>query len=166
MKGRNAQEGMTFIELMIVMAIIGIITAVAMPNYKSYLARAKVSEAVLALTKCRGPVQEVYLSGGSTLPADDAWGCEENNTSKYVAEIHVTGAGNPTGVGIIKVRLAAAVGDARIANADITLAPMNRSGNVMNEDDLGDPVYRWRCGYAGDGTDVDPNFLPGTCRGF
>jgi type IV pilus assembly protein PilA len=165
-KGRSAQAGMTFIELLLVTAIIGILTAVAMPNIKNYSARAKVSEAILALTKCRGPVGEVYLAGGDTMPATDSWGCEENNSSKYVAEIHVTGSGDPKGVGIIKVRLAPAVGDARIANADVTLAPMNRSGTVMDIDDMGTSVFRWRCGHPDDGTDVDPTFLPGTCRGF
>jgi type IV pilus assembly protein PilA len=166
MKGRSAQAGMTFIELLLVTAIIGIITAIAMPNIKNYSARAKVSEAILALTKCRGPVGEVYLSGGETLPAADAWGCEESNSSKYVEWIRVTGAGDLLGVGIIKVRLTPAVGDARVANYDVTLAPLNRSGTVMNEDDLGTAVFRWRCGHRDDGTDMDQTFLPGTCRGF
>jgi hypothetical protein len=100
------------------------------------------------------------------MPAADGWGCEENNSSKFVAEIHVTGSGDPKGVGIIKVTLAPAVGDARIANGDVTLAPMNRSGTVMDIDDMGTSVFRWRCGHPSDGTDIDPTFLPGTCRGF
>jgi len=166
MKGLKAQAGMTFIELMIVTAIIGILTAVALPNIKNYAARAKISEAVLALTGCRGPVQEVYLSGGDVLPDTNDWGCEGNNTSKYVEKVEVFGAGHPKGGGIIRVMISGAVGDLRIASGYITLAPLNRSGTVMNEDDLGNGVYRWRCGYPDDGTDLDPNFLPGTCRGF
>lgn len=162
MTGRNAQAGMTFIELLLVTAIIGILTAVAMPNIKNYSARAKVSEAVLALTKCRGPVQEIYLSGGSSLPAFGEWGCEQSsNVSKYVDAVKVDQY-----TGTITVTLSPAVGDGRIAIRDISLAPMNRSGQVMTEDDLGNGVFRWRCGYPADGTGVDQTFLPGTCRGF
>jgi type IV pilus assembly protein PilA len=160
MKGRIAQAGMTFIELMVVVAIVGILTTIALPNIKNYSARAKVSEAILAFGRCRNAVQEVYLSGGDTLPGENNWGCESGNTSKFVDSITTTDEG------IIIVRLHPAVGDARIANADITMAPMNRSGTVMNSDDLGNSVYRWRCGSKSDKTDIDPNFLPGTCRGF
>ena len=160
MGNRSSQAGFTFIELMSVVAIIGILTSVALPNIKNYAARAKVSEAIIAFTTCRAAVQEVYLTGGGTLPGAGNWGCESGNTSKFVDSITTSAEG------IIKVRLAPAVGDARIANADITMAPINASGQVMSEDDIGSGVRRWRCGSTIDETDLDPNFLPSTCRGF
>jgi type IV pilus assembly protein PilA len=160
MTGRSKQSGFTFIELMAVVAIIGIITTIALPNIKNYTARAKVSEAMLALTACRTAVQEVYLTGGDTTPGPDNWGCESGNTSKYVESIHTTD------FGIIKVRLSPAVGDGRIANADITMAPLNRANQPMDDNDMGTAVYRWRCGSSIDGTDMDLNFLPSSCRGI
>src|SRR4029077_6388935 len=146
MKVRNAQAGMTFIELMVVVAIIGIITTIALPNIKNYSARAKVSEAILAFGRRPTPSQEAYVAGGDTLPGENNWGCESGNTSKFVDSITTTDEG------IIIVRLHPAVGDARIANADISLAPMSRSGAVMTSDDLGNSVFRWRCGSKADKT--------------
>jgi type IV pilus assembly protein PilA len=165
---RRSQAGMTFIELMSVVAIIGIITTIALPNIKNYSARAKVSEAILALTSCRGNVQEIYLSGGNTLPAEGDWGCERGTmfgtpaVSKFVDSVWVdTAAG-----GVIKVQLSPGVGDARIANQNLTMAPIHRAGHPMSEDDLGQGVYRWRCGLASDGTEIELMFLPSSCRGF
>jgi type IV pilus assembly protein PilA len=158
MKGRSTQAGMTFIELLSVVAIIGLLTTIALPNIKNYTARAKVSEAMLALTTCRNAVQEVYLSG--TLPGAGNWGCETGNTSKFVESVQTSD------FGVIKVMLSPAVGDGRIANAYITMAPINRSGIPMTDDDIGTSVFRWRCGSPADETDLDPNFLPSSCRGL
>ena len=166
MGNRRSQAGFTFIELMSVVVIVGILTTIALPNIKNYSARAKVSEAVLALTSCRATVQEVYLSGGNTLPAAGEWGCERGTVvgtppvSKFVDSV------TTTDTGIIVVTLGPGVGDARIANQDITMRPIHRAGHTMDENDLGEGVYRWRCGLAGDGTQVDQTFLPSTCRGY
>jgi type IV pilus assembly protein PilA len=161
MKGRNAQAGFTFIELMAVVAIIGTLAALTMPSIKNYVARAKISEAIIALTNCRTTVAEVYQSG-SNFPAAGSWGCESATGSKYVEHITTLEGG------VISVRTSGAMGDLRIAVKDITMAPLNRSGQVMNEDDLSTPVFRWRCGSTIDGTDstLDVTFLPSTCRGI
>jgi len=160
MRGRNAQAGFTFIEVMSVVAIIGILAAIMAPSIKNYTARAKVSEAVLALTKCRNTVTEAYLSGGA-LPSAGNWGCESNATSKYVATIEVVDEG------VIKVLTGSGMGDLRVAPRYITLAPLSRSGQLMNEDDdKGSSVFRWRCGSPADGTDPElMNYLPSSCRG-
>jgi type IV pilus assembly protein PilA len=163
---RRSQAGFTFIDLMAVIVIIGILTTIAMPNIKNYSARAKVSEAILALTSCRSTVQEVYLSGGNVLPADGEWGCERGTVvgTPPVSKFVDSGWIDPGGV--LMVQLSARVGDARIANQDVSMAPIHRAGHVMSEDDLGDGVYRWRCGSPGDGTEVELMFLPNSCRGF
>ena len=160
MKGQQAQSGFTFIELMSVVAIIGILACIIMPSVKNYYARAKISEAILALTTCRTTIGEVYLSG-TTLPDAGNWGCESVNSSKYVAAITTDESG------VIKVLTGAGMGDLRIAPKYITMAPLNRSGTVMNEDDAGNSVFRWRCGSTADGTDDGlDTFLPSTCRGL
>ena len=166
MGNHRSQAGFTFIELMSVLAIIGILTTIALPNIKNYSARAQVSEAILALTSCRSTVQEVYLSGGSALPAAGEWGCERGTVvgtappSKFVESITTTADG------VIVVTLGAGVGDARIAIHDISMAPIHRAGHLMTDADLGDGVHRWRCGATTDGTTVDQTFLPSTCRGY
>ena len=160
---RRAQSGFTFIELLSVVMIMGILVAIIMPNLKNYVARAKVTEAISALTACRTPVSEVFQSGSSGQNFPSEWGCElvPGKASKYVESVAVD-------AGIIKVLTAGAMGDLRIAPKVITLAPLARSGQVMTEDDMGDAVFRWRCGAIADGTEesFDVSLLPSTCRGY
>ena len=62
---KAVQKGFTLIELMIVVAIIGILAAVALPAYQDYTARAKMSELILAASACRTSITEVYQTGGT-----------------------------------------------------------------------------------------------------
>src|ERR1044071_7478475 len=82
---RPFQTGFTLIELMIVVAIIGILSAVALPAYQDYTVRAKMSEVILAMSACRTPVTELYQSGG-TPPGANNWGCE-GATSRYLGAL-------------------------------------------------------------------------------
>ena len=148
------QGGFTLIEIMIVVAIIGILAVVAIRSMNSYAARAKVSEAMHALSNCRTLITEIYLTG-DYIPNANEWGCEVADSSKYVSAVTTTAAG------IIQVDLRG-MGDLRLDTHRITMAPLDTSGNLMST--LG-RVGRWRCGATVDGTDVSVEFLPGTCRG-
>src|SRR5437773_1821619 len=91
---RTIQKGFTLIELMIVVAIIGILAAVALPAYQDYTVRAKMSEAILAASACRTTISEVYQTGG-TPPGADSWGCESTagGSSRYVNKINTDANG-------------------------------------------------------------------------
>ncbi len=71
---KSLQKGFTLIELMIVVAIIGILAAVALPAYQDYTIRAKMSEVLLAASACRTSITEIYQSGGSA-PGVNNRGC-------------------------------------------------------------------------------------------
>src|SRR5437588_1790609 len=76
---------------MIVVAIIGILAAVALPAYQDYTIRAKMSEVILAMSACRTSITEVYQSGPAIPPLADGWGCEiltASQQTKYVNAVH------------------------------------------------------------------------------
>ena len=159
---RTLQKGFTLIELMIVVAIIGILAAVALPAYQDYTKRAKMSEPVLALSGCRTSVQELIEgTTAATLPAADAetWGCPigASAETKFVKELHVATDGNI----LATVQNISGVVDGKI----VTLRPMKDDTTVFANGDVRTKVYRWRCGLNTDGTTVSTKYLPSSCRG-
>jgi type IV pilus assembly protein PilA len=147
------QKGFTLIELMIVVAIIGILAAVALPAYQDYTIRAKMSEIILALSACRTSITEVYQSGGSP-PTANNWGCE-GGTSKYVNAVTTDANGAVTA----KVQGISTVVDSTL----VTLIPTDGAIPVTWATFSGQGPKGWLCG--GTGTTTVLKYLPGSCRG-
>jgi len=147
---------------MIVVAIIGILAAVALPAYQTYTVKAKVSEAVLAASQCRTTISEVYQTS-TAAPAANGWGCETAAaTSKYVASVATTANGK------ISVTLSAAADLQTAASTVLTLVPLDSTSAPLAAASVGNTqVYAWRCGnVTTDGTSAAlTKYLPGSCRG-
>jgi type IV pilus assembly protein PilA len=144
------EGGFTLIELMIVVAIIGILAAIALPAYQDYTKRAKMSEAILAASACRTTITEVYQSATS-LPASGSWGCESSGSTKYVASVATSG----TGVVTVTTQN---IGTG--ANGTITLSPYINA-SAASSSSIGSAITEWKCA---PGT-VLAKYLPGSCRG-
>ncbi len=141
---KQLQQGFTLIELMIVVAIIGILAAVALPAYQQYTIRAKVSEVILAASACRTAITEVAQSATS-LPGANNWGCESASaTSQYVASIETADNGTVT---VTSQNLPGGVTGA------VTLTPVPAITTA------GQTISSWTCG-----GNIDKKYLPGSCK--
>ena len=158
------QKGFTLIELMIVVAIIGILAAVALPAYQDYTVRAKASEVILAASSCRTGITELVQSSPtpSVVAALAATPCAFTAT-KYVASGSVgtlgaiTVVGNETNLG----------GSTTSALNSVMLTPfMNAAGTtaLAPTTDGGNTIAMWKCGPAATNP-MPAKYLPGSCKG-
>lgn len=143
---------------MIVVAIVGILAAVALPAFQGYTKRAKLAEVLLAGSGCRTVVTEAYQAAAQTAVAANGWGCESTTSpSRYVRSVTTNGDGR------ITVTAQAIAPD--VDGKDVTFYPADASGIPLTFGSGSQAIQRWVCGSPGQGTTLAPNYLPTSCRG-
>ena len=138
---KKTQQGFTLIELMIVVAIIGILAAIAIPASQDYTIRSKVSEGINMASAAKSAVSEYRISQGS-FPTDNAEaGLEDTISTDYVTSVVVSG-------GVITVTYSSGL-DSQVSGDTVTFSPAMGSGAVT-----------WAC----DGGSLDSKYRPAKCR--
>ena len=156
---KAAQKGFTLIELMIVVAIIGILAAVALPAYQDYTVRARVSEVVLAASSCRTSITDIVQNApGADVSAALAASCSVTPT-KFVA----SGSADANGVITIVANHTNLKGDTSATANSIVLKPYVGATALVGTADGGKTITEWKCGPAA--TNPMPlKYLPGSCK--
>jgi type IV pilus assembly protein PilA len=140
------QKGFTLIELMIVVAIIGILAAIAIPAYQDYTIRSKVTELINAAGVCKTSVAEYYQAVGS-FPTDQTKAGSNVGTANTVPPV-------VTSVGLITVDASGTLLTQLGAGKTFSYTPTTSAA--------GQPITQWSCNTAA--TTIIPKYLPATCR--
>ncbi|HEZ6539370.1 TPA: pilin, partial [Neisseria meningitidis] len=158
------QKGFTLIELMIVIAIVGILAAVALPAYQDYTARAQVSEAILLAEGQKSAVTEYYLNHGEWPANNSSAGVASSSTikGKYVKSVEVKN-------GVVTAQMASSNVNKEIKDKKLSLWAKRQDGSVKWF--CGQPVKRDKAkddavtAATGKGTaNINTKHLPSTCR--
>ncbi len=148
-KMKNSQSGFTLIELMIVVAIIGILAAVAIPAYQDYTVRAQVSEGLSLASGAKTALAEYYNHKGAFPSSNASLGLSKATdiTGSYITQVD---AGNNPGV--IEVTYGGNVNSV-ISGAVLAVSAVTTTGSI-----------KWTCKDGGATTTLEDKYLPTNCR--
>lgn len=167
---RTLQKGFTLIELMIVVAIIGILAAVALPAYQDYTIRARVSEVILAASTCRTSISEAV----STTPDTDMKTSLTNSCSAGSAAVASGSASTATkfvksvdtdvnGVITVVGNETNLKGDTSATANSVSMVPYIGSSTLAAGTDGGKVITEWKCGPS-KSNGMPVKYLPGSCK--
>lgn len=146
---QRRSRGFTLIELMIVVAIIAILSAVAIPQYRDYIKRTKISEALVLADAAKLAVSEVLQARGS-YPTSNVDAGYNTGRSTYVQKITIDAGGK----GIVTITMRN-IDANQVDGRTITLTP---SAGTSSQ------VFQWTCGVPAGATGVPKQFVPANCR--
>jgi type IV pilus assembly protein PilA len=141
---KKMQQGFTLIELMIVVAIIGILAAIAIPAYQDYTKRANVSEGLTLASGAKTAVVEYYSANGSTWPSSNSSAGLASSTNISGNAVQSVAVQSTSGTILVTYNSKVASG------ATLTLTPTDNSGSIS-----------WKCAK---GSNMQDSWLPASCR--
>ena len=162
---QKAQQGFTLIELMIVIAIVGILAAIALPAYQDYIVRSKMSEPLAAMAEAKTTVAEYVAANGQYPAASTSFGINtaSRTQSDIIEDLTITATLTAGDTVYIIANVDACIWDGSVCTGTAS----NEASFALSGSTNADGTMTWECipGDGAGGTAIQTKYLPANCRG-